>query len=141
MAGLDTRNRFHSHNIIALFFCLVLVPTSGCRGKLDTLSTSPPTQALVTHTVASLPDLLADSVSVQVQPPDNCPSENGTYQFAVLIINQGSAFAGPFVVRFNRLHQEVSQGLLPGKSISVFFIGETLLPTIEVDSRKQSVRK
>ena len=137
MAGLDTRNRFHSHKIIALFFCLVLVPTSGCRGKLDTISTSTPTQALVTNTLASLPDLLAGSVSAQVQPPDDCPSENGTYQFAVQIINQGSAFAGPFVVRFNQLHQEVSQGLLPGDSISVFFIGKTLLPTIEVDSENR----
>jgi hypothetical protein len=137
MAGLDTRIRFQRHKLFVLFFCLTLVHTSSCRGNLQALSTFPPTEALVTNTLVSLPDLLASSVNIKEQLPDTCPSENGTYQFAVQIINQGNAFAGPFFVRFNRLQQGVSQGLLPGDSITVFFTGDTLLPHILKDSENK----
>ncbi len=82
----------------------------------------------------NLPDLVVQSMRVELETGGSCNFSSTQLGVRVVIANIGTAAAGPFVVEVNGARQTVSAGLAAGRTVSLWFPGYVFgLNTATVD--------
>lgn len=124
--------------ILFVMFPMLQLGISGCSllpGSKQPSSTPTETHA-PTFTMASLPDLVIEDVTIEIDSKNPCATDKDGKLIRIQVKNQGEADAGPFIVEMHDTWRLIEDGLAIGAETIVWFPGDNTA-TIKVDAAKQ----
>jgi WD40 repeat protein len=125
---------------LALVFLILLLAPAACRrdGLPDPTVTAAAT-ARPTETPVVLPDLVIESLSLELRSPAPCANPGNPYGVRIQIANRGRAPSGPFWLVVNEERRNIDAGLLVDQQVSMWFQGVADQNVIWVDAGGQVV--